>query len=330
MLETKGAVCKEISNLLARVGRDAGEYSFGDSAPMLPSLPGMTIKNVGLVSLPLRKENVASLQSEAREIKNKLWMLGPSQVEMRNPEWNKAIEKLSKLTAERLGFTEDIKLHPELVMVVLYGGGRLDVQQAVDRSGRSVAALEVVLPSVYSGGALVVEEEGPGQPSRYLLGTDDGTAEFEPHFAVYATGAYRAVEEVTSGYRLGMVYALCLPPDMQGSGGKRPNDFLPMQLAEAMKKLSANEVAVKREGGTTTADTASDYSIFALMISNLPDRGYRGVDSLVGVDKDRSQLLSAANLLIPPEQKLQFYIVRLQLKCCGGYNKQRKEERMSW
>ncbi|KAG6964317.1 hypothetical protein JG687_00006033, partial [Phytophthora cactorum] len=78
----------------------------------------------------------------------------------------------------------------------------------------AIATLVVQLASSLEGGDLVIYR-GEEVKSRHDFGKTDATAAFLPHYAAHYPNAEYTVEKVTKGYRLALVYSLCLPAVMR-------------------------------------------------------------------------------------------------------------------
>ncbi|KAG6955036.1 hypothetical protein JG688_00012067 [Phytophthora aleatoria] len=69
-----------------------------------------------------------------------------------------------------------------------------------------IATLVVQPPSLHEGGDLVVYRDGE-EKHRHDFGKAAGTATYLTHYAVHYADAEHAVEKVTKGYRLALVYS---------------------------------------------------------------------------------------------------------------------------
>jgi hypothetical protein len=198
VLKPQGAVCEKISGLLGRAS-ERPPNAFGENAHQLPNLPGLSVQDVGTVSLPVGDEMALRLTKQATEERDNVWAIPPDLVTIKNEAWISGIRTLSQLSAVKLGL-EGVELQPELTKMDLYGhGGERPKQQDVDESSHCAATLVVQLPSEYTGGKLVVYEAEGGGELRYEMGTVDGSATFVPHYVVYDADSLCAVEEFTGG-----------------------------------------------------------------------------------------------------------------------------------
>ncbi|RLN86247.1 hypothetical protein BBJ28_00008396 [Nothophytophthora sp. Chile5] len=312
VLAPTGATSQAINKLLERAEVDAGEFCFGGAASMLPALPGLTVDGVGSIPVPLTMERVEKLIARCEktapdtegdvamqeENADNHWRLQPEHVELKNPAWAAGIEKASAMIADRLGFKR-IALQCKLSKLLVYGeGAHFEKHQDLEKKAGEVAKLVIQLPSEHAGGALVIYR-GRDMEFRYDFGTSDDTAPYLPYFAVHYVDAQHALEKVTSGFRLVLAYALCLPPEMRHLENAKGEKPLSEELAEVLSQL----------------DDKDDY--FTLLFSekyleqNITDLG---IAALKTVDQVRFQALKEANSLIPSSKELHFYIAKLSHK----------------
>lgn len=90
-------MCAQISNVLARAADNAREYSFDGQAETLSVGPGLLVKGMGTIALPLCKAQAEELiakcanspfgkklESKMDEKGRKSWQLQPDQVQFKN------------------------------------------------------------------------------------------------------------------------------------------------------------------------------------------------------------------------------------------------------
>ncbi|KAL4177237.1 hypothetical protein KRP22_002171 [Phytophthora ramorum] len=250
----EGKTSAVISRLLERAEVDAGEFSVGGQADVLPSIPGLFIGGIdGCVPVPLTEERKYQILSvcEANVTKktqddididgnsNNTWTLSPDQVKMKNPEWESGMQKLTQLVGDRLGFKR-MKLTCEMKSLVVHGpGAKMRKQQKTKEDG-VVATLVVQLPSEHSGGDLVVYR-GRDVEFRHDFGVQKGVAAYLPHYAAYFADAPCARVEVTSGFQLMLTYALSLPVEMKYLEGVKGDIPLSDELAEVLKEVEPED-----------------------------------------------------------------------------------------
>ncbi|KAG1689818.1 hypothetical protein DVH05_001851 [Phytophthora capsici] len=297
-----GDAAVKISEILAAA--DAGEYTFGGCADTLPALPGLYIDGVGLVSLPLTQEQATAVIAKCQkspfghnmdtkmdESVRKSWQLSPDQVQMKNPSWQTGMEKLTETIGDRLGY-KGIKLQCVLYKLLVYEeGGHFLKHQDTEKEDRMIATLVLQPPSTHEGGDLVVYRNGE-VASRHDFGKSEGTAAFFNHYAVHYADAEHALEKVTKGYRLALVYSVCLPIEMQNL--KRNPNSVVTDLTGVIRDMDVKEFAL------LLSHEYTEKSIEEL-----------GCGALKGVDSARFHALEEANVLVPDDKKLWFFIAKL-------------------
>ncbi|GMF49380.1 unnamed protein product [Phytophthora fragariaefolia] len=314
----KGDVCVKISEMLASADEHVGEYSFGGLADTLPAAPGLFVDGVGTISLPLHPAQAEKLIEKCEKSRfgystvtkldesvRKSWQLTPDQVEIKNPRWRTGIEKLTDMIASRLGY-KGIFLQCMLYKLLVYGeGGHFLKHQDTEKEDGMIATLVVQPPSTHRGGDLIVYWGGNVE-HRHEFGKKDGTAPFFCHYAVHYADAEHALEKVTKGFRLALVYSICLPASVRHL--KRDSDqTLGVDLTDVISSMEP------------------EHESFALLLSheytkkNIADLGS---GALKGIDRARFRALEEANTAVSADKKLRFYIAKLCVKVCNRLNEE--------
>ncbi|KAG7385221.1 hypothetical protein PHYBOEH_009113 [Phytophthora boehmeriae] len=326
-----GASCVQISNALSRAEGNAGEYSFGGLADTLPVVPGLFVDGVGPISVPLCEEQAEKLITRCDkspfgrkmdtlmdENVRKSWQLHPGHVQLKNPLWQEGIDKLSETIADRLGY-KNVKMQCVLYKMLVYGeGGHFAKHQDTEKKDGMIATMVIQLPTLHEGGDLVVYQ-GKDTKYRHDFGKMDGTAAYLPHYAVQYADAEHALEKVTSGYRLVLVYSVCLPSEMHFLLEDRDKP-LTEELTEAISRMG------------------DDGDSFALLLAHEYTKKSiedMGIGALKGVDRARFQALQDANAGVTPEKKLHFVIAGLTLKidyydAGGEWEENERDESIAW
>ncbi|GMF32213.1 unnamed protein product [Phytophthora fragariaefolia] len=303
-------IAGKISEVLADADEQAGEYSFGGQAETLPPAPGLFVDEIGSIPVPITDYHAQkliekckkspfghNLETKMDETVRQSWQLEPAQVKFENMTWQSGIDKLRAIIAARLGY-KDIPLQLVLYKLLVYGeGGHFVKHQDTEKEDGMIATLVIQLPSSHEGGDLVVYHGGEVR-HRHDFGKADGTSAFLPHYAVHYADAEHAVEKVTKGYRLVLVYSICLPPTMRHL--EKDHD---KPLSEDLAHLI---------GSMEDSDEP-----FALLLSHdytaksIQDLGTR---ALKGIDSARFHALEEANALVPEHKRLELFIVQLTHK----------------
>ncbi|KAG6944775.1 hypothetical protein JG688_00016921 [Phytophthora aleatoria] len=224
----------------------------------------------------------------------KSWQLEPSQVEFKNPLWKTGLYDLTQKITERLGYA-DARLECVLYKLLVYEeGGHFAKHQDTEKEDGMIATLVVQLPSLHEGGDLVIYSNGEAK-HRHDFGKADGTAVFLPHYAVHYADAEHALVKVTKGFRLALVYSICLPKEQHHL--KRVSDKpLSDDLLSAISMVSdGNESFALLLSHEYTEKSIVDF----------------GCEALKGVDRVRFGALEEANALVAADKKLNFYIAEL-------------------
>lgn len=176
-----------------------------------------------------------------------------------------------------------------LYKMLVYGeGGHFVKHQDTEKEDGMVATLVIQLPSTHEGGDLVIYRGG--EPKyRHDFGKKDGSAAFLPHYAVHYADADHSLEEVTKGYRLALVYSLCLPLSMRHL--KRDHEqLLSEELADAL---------------STIGPEAESFALLLVHEYTEKSIGDLGSGALKGIDRARFVALEESNAV---DRKMQFYI----------------------
>jgi predicted 2-oxoglutarate/Fe(II)-dependent dioxygenase YbiX len=197
--------------------------------------PAIDVDGVGRIAIPLLPMQVEQLLATAepapygrgeetvldRDVR-RTWQIDPHRVRIGGRHWTKTLAELVAHAAHGLGVSEPVAADFYKLLVYDAGSHFIDHRDTEKVPGM-FATLAIVLPSVHSGGELVVRHLGrevvldlhPEDPS-------------EVGFAAFYADCVHQVRPVTTGYRLTLVYNLrfldkrCLPeaPDYREVEGR--------------------------------------------------------------------------------------------------------------
>jgi len=214
----------EVGRLLLGI-QAPGESCASGKAVTLPSYPGLLVEGIdGQLSLPLHKTQATPLASQAEQApygKGKETILdtsvrsvlqvSPERVSFSHPDWEEGMLGLVKEAAEKLGTPADL-VSAKLYKLLLYEPGSFFLpHQDTEKASGMFATLVVQLPSVFTGGDSIVRCKD-GRQRVFNLGNDTGEAAFSSHYMCHFADCEHEVKEVSSGYRLAVVYSLCFTP----------------------------------------------------------------------------------------------------------------------
>ncbi|KAF1790782.1 Oxoglutarate/iron-dependent dioxygenase [Phytophthora cactorum] len=237
------------------------------------------------------------MDTKMDESVRKSWQLQPDQLEFRNPSWQAGMEKLTETIATRLGY-KGVPLNCVLCKLLVYGeGGHFLKHQDTEKEDGMIATLVVQPPSTHEGGDLIVYRSGEVE-HRHDFGKANGTAAYFPQYAVHYSDAEHALEKVTKGYRLALVYSICLPVSLCHLK-RDPNLTMSDELANVINSMGPEDES------------------FALLLTHEYTKKSiedLGSGALKGVDSARFRVLEEANYLVPADKKLRFFIAKLAVQ----------------
>lgn len=197
----------------------AGDQAVGSQSAML-RLPGDAVEvhvtDVGALTLPVRAATAKRLISVARPALfgrgqetlsdrsvRDTWELTPAQVTLGGPKWDAHLEAALTHFRDELGLPPGSQLRAELHSLLVYGKGQFFLpHQDSEKHDEMVATLVVSLPSVHTGGELVVDDGGTERTYR-------GSRDDLVLVAFYADRRHE-VRPVRSGHRVTLTFNLML------------------------------------------------------------------------------------------------------------------------
>ncbi|KAI4233530.1 MAG: hypothetical protein LQ349_004358 [Xanthoria aureola] len=206
---------EEIGNYLEAIGD--GFFATSGVIPIAMN-PGLSLKGLGRVGLPLSERDandIAKISREApfgkgtkklvdKSVRN-TWEIDPTQVEFRNPQWQKTLQYAVSKTVEQLGVLGgQSSVRADLHKLLLYEeGGFFKTHRDTEKAPGMFATLVIMLPSAHEGGEVVVRL---GKERRTLSNPESN--EFNYAFLAWYADVNHSIQPVTSGYRLVLTYNL--------------------------------------------------------------------------------------------------------------------------
>lgn len=197
----------------------AGDAAAHAAVAML-TLPGdalvLQVADVGPVALPIRAAQAKRLIAVAQPAMfgrgeetlsdttiRDTWELTAQQVTVGGADWDVQLAAALSDFRDELGLPDTSELRAELHALLVYGKGQFFLpHQDSEKSDTMVATLVVSLPSVHSGGELIVDDGGT---ERTFRGSRDDLV----LVAFYADRRHE-VKPVRSGYRVTLTFNLLL------------------------------------------------------------------------------------------------------------------------
>ncbi|MDZ5455332.1 2OG-Fe(II) oxygenase [Azohydromonas lata] len=249
------SIARELPSLLSTV-RTPGDFCTAGTIEL--ALPLLTVQGVGAVALPLLPQQAEQLIAVADRAPygrgaqtivdtsvRRTWQIGAERVRLEGASWARTLRSIAERVAEGLGVTTAVTA--QLYKLLVYDEGSFFIEHRdTEKVPGMFATLVVALPSIHTGGELVVRHKGR-EVRLDLHGPDPSMAAF----AAFYADCVHEVLPVTSGCRLVLVYNLVRegrgrlpqPPDYEaetqsiaallaawGAGEWGPDDEAPAKL----------------------------------------------------------------------------------------------------
>ena len=210
-------IATDLATLLRSIDR-AGDFHTHGTVEIFA--PGLEVEGVGPIALPLlpvQSEQLIAVATQAPYGRGeqtvidtgvrRTWQINADQVQIRGRAWGRTLDGIVACIAEGLGVAEPIKA--DLYKLLVYDeGGFFLTHRDTEKTSDMFATLVIVLPSIYTGGELVIRHLG--REARLDLGCSDPS---EAAFAAFYADCEHEVLPVTSGCRLTLIYNLsCRQP----------------------------------------------------------------------------------------------------------------------
>jgi predicted 2-oxoglutarate/Fe(II)-dependent dioxygenase YbiX len=274
------SIATELAELLSTVQRP-GDF-FASGTIELPA-PRLEVDGVGVVALPLLAMQAEQLVAVAERAPygrgaetvidtdvRRTWQIGADRVRIGGKHWTATLNAILARVAEGLGVNEPIAA--ELYKLLVYDQGSFFVNHRdTEKAPGMFATLVVVLPSVSTGGDLVVRHKG--REVRLDLNCEDPA---EAAFAAFYADCVHEVLPVTAGCRLTLVYNLL-------RRGKGPMPKPPSYASEQAQAaaLLQSWAASKRSSDGDTPEKLIYLLEHAYTSAELGFAALKGVDAAV-------------------------------------------------
>jgi len=206
------SIASELARLLNGVQRP-GDFCTGGVCPIFS--PGLEVAGVGPIALPLLPVQAEQLVAVAERAPfgrgeqtlididvRRTWQIAPDRVKIGGPAWTNTLAAIVERVAEGLGVAEPIDA--EFYKLLVYNEGSFFVDHRdTEKAAGMFATLVIVLPSIFSGGELLVRHQE--RETRFELHGSDPS---EAAFAAFYADCLHEVSPVTSGCRLTLIYNL--------------------------------------------------------------------------------------------------------------------------
>jgi len=229
---------------LDAVQRPGEFYAVGTAEFLAPHLE---VEGVGPVALPLLQAQAEQLIAVAERAPygrgeetlvdtevRRTWQIDADRVRIEGKHWARTLESIVARAAAGLGVAGPVVA--DLYKLLVYDAGSFFVSHRdTEKVPGMFATLVIVLPSIYTGGELIVRHRG--REVRLDLGCPEPS---EAAFAAFYADCVHEILPITSGCRLTLIYNLRrqddgLPPEPPDYSVERS------RVAELLRRWSANK-----------------------------------------------------------------------------------------
>jgi hypothetical protein len=275
---------------LARLlGADAPAGSFSAQTTESPAGLAPEVAGVGPVALPIRAAQAKQLIAAARPASfgrgtktlvdpgvRDTWELTPNQFTL-DGRWQQVLDGALDVLRDRLGLSPTARLWLEPHAMLVYGKGQFFLpHQDSEKHDAMVGSVVLWLPSVHTGGELVVEHAGTRETYR-------GSRESLSFVAFYADCRHE-VRPVRSGHRVSITFNL-LAEEVDPATQPEP--------AAAVAQCLTEHFAQRAVSPYSERDLGLPNRLVFLLDHEYTERGL-AANRLKGADTKRTALLRAA------------------------------------
>ncbi len=208
----------ELEPLIESIGRP-GEYCA--QGRLTCPMPRLEIDGIGMLSFPVPEFQARQLIELADQapygkgeqtlvdtsVRN-CWEIAPEKFSLGGKGWNATLQEILGLAAQGMG-CNSAHLRAEIYKLLIYeAGGFFLPHRDTEKSDGMIATMTVSLPVAGTGGELIVRHNG--EEKTIHLNVDEPS---ELAFAAFYADCKHETKEVLSGYRLSLVYNLCVPKE---------------------------------------------------------------------------------------------------------------------
>ena len=272
-----------LERLLLLIDRP-GDYCVGGR--LYAAMPKLTVEGVGTLSFPVPEPQLRALADAAvvapygkgpetlvdRSVRD-CRQIDAGKVGLSGRGWRESFDEIVDRVARGLGLSRDL-LDAELYKLLVYEpGGFFSAHRDTEKSEGMVATLSVSLPTQGAGGDLVVRHG-----DRETVFDMNAEEPSEVAFAAFYADCPHEVRPVVEGYRVSLVFNLCLRSPASVPTMAPDHAALTDQVAESLSRWQT-------EGATDKLVWVLDHAYSEEGLS---------FDALKGVDAARARVLARA------------------------------------
>ena len=204
-----------LENLMLSISRPGDFYAHGR---MFVPMPKLEVENVGVLSLPVPDAQVRALINSAERAPygkgtdtlvdtsvRDCWQIDGMSIDVGGGMWDDTFSRILDASATGLGCPGE-RLEAEIYKLLVYEpGGFFAEHRDTEKTEGMIATLTISLPTAGVGGELVVHHQD--REIVIDMNTDESS---ELIFAAFYADCTHETRPVRKGYRLSLVYNLCL------------------------------------------------------------------------------------------------------------------------
>jgi predicted 2-oxoglutarate/Fe(II)-dependent dioxygenase YbiX len=202
----------ELADILHTVQRPGDFYTIGTIDIFTPRLEVTGVGPIALPLLPVQAQQLIAVAEQApygrgeatlvdTEVR-RTWQIDPERVHIGGRHWEQTLADIVAQATAGLGVTGPVVA--DLYKLLVYDPGSFFVNHRdTEKAAGMFATLIIVLPSLYTGGALLVRHRD--REARLELSCPEPS---QVAFAAFYADCVHEVLPITSGYRLALVYNL--------------------------------------------------------------------------------------------------------------------------
>ncbi|TMW65925.1 hypothetical protein Poli38472_003690 [Pythium oligandrum] len=219
--EERRAPARAVTEALAKV-QSPGDYYTKGANDEYPD-PGLNIQGLGFVPVPLTVESAKAIINKSHlapyghgeetivntQVRDTWELNAQTQFTLQNPAWQHFIDRITAACARDLGIdptTHNVTAKP-YKLLIYETGGKFEKHQDSEKEHGMFGTLVVVLPSVFTGGELVIHGPAGRQTESFTWDPSVGSM-FSVQYAAFYGDCEHDVKAVTSGYRVCLTYNL--------------------------------------------------------------------------------------------------------------------------
>ncbi len=204
-------------DLLSRLGHIKGSGHYVTHGEQAYIHPGLSIAGIGEIGLPLSATQTADIIVRAHKAPfgkgsqtitdtsvRSAWEIDAAQISFQNPGWASFMSDVVNTVQKALDLKGE-KVNAHLYKLLLYETGDFFLPHKDSEKEKGMfGTLVISLPSVHTGGELVVRFDGREE----IIDFSQSAAQYKIPYAAFFADCDHEIKPVTSGYRLALVYNL--------------------------------------------------------------------------------------------------------------------------